>query len=210
MNSEEKTEKKMHIKLAAYAGSYPSESKCPEDDKPEYVFIGRSNVGKSSLINALTGRKNMARVSKSPGKTQMINFYLINGDWYLVDLPGYGYAKISKTKRQEWRRMVEGYLVKRQQLQCAFILIDSNISPQKIDIEFINWLGQARIPFVLVFTKVEKSKPEQVTANVEAFKNQLLEEWTELPADFMTSALSGQGSQEILSFIKGLNQQYYE
>ena len=200
----------MEVKLAAYAGSYPSESKCPDDEKPEYVFIGRSNVGKSSLINLLTGRKNMARVSKSPGKTQMINFYLINGDWYLVDLPGYGYAKISKTKRQEWRRMVEGYLVRREQLQCAFILIDSNVSPQKIDIEFINWLGQARIPFVLVFTKTEKSKPEQLAANIENFKNRMLEEWTELPTEFMTSALSGKGKEEILEFIRGLNQQYYE
>ncbi len=199
----------MEIVLAAYSGSFPSESRCPRDEKPEYAFIGRSNVGKSSLINMLTGRKNMARVSKTPGKTQMINYYLINGDWFLVDLPGYGYAKISKTKRQEWRRMVEGYLVKREQLQCAFILIDANVKPQKIDIEFINWLGEVQVPFVIVFTKTDKSRPEQIEQSIEEFRTALLEHWHELPQQFMTSSNSRAGKDEILHFINELNLQHY-
>ena len=131
----------MNIDQAFYIGSFPSEHKCPKDGKPEYAFIGRSNVGKSSLINMLTGRKDLARTSKKPGKTQMLNYYLINESWYIVDLPGYGYAKISKSKRKEWSKMIHAYLQKRETLQVAFVLLDSNIPPQKIDMEFINWMG---------------------------------------------------------------------
>ena len=198
----------MDIHLAAFAGSFPNESSCPKEFKPEYAFIGRSNVGKSSLINMLCNKKNMARTSKQPGKTQTINFYIINGDWYLVDLPGYGYAKISKSKRQQWRRMVEGYLVRRENLQCTFLLIDSNVVPQKIDIEFVNWLGEIRIPFAIVFTKMDKSKPDVVEANVEQFKTSLLEYWTELPPIFYTSANDRKGREAILNFIEQINSEF--
>lgn len=195
----------MEINFAAYAGSFPAEHKCPQSDKPEYAFIGRSNVGKSSLINMLCDRKNLAHTSKQPGKTQTINFFIIDDIWYLVDLPGYGYAKISKQKRKEWRRMVEGYLMKRMNLFCAFVLIDANILPQKIDIEFINWLGAARVPFVIVYTKVDKSKPEVIEHNITAFQNKLLEKWEELPQQFRTSSNTTMGQQEILDFIHKTN-----
>lgn len=195
----------MDINASFYKGSYPAESACPKDGFPEYAFIGRSNVGKSSLINMLCDRKELARVSKKPGKTQMLNFYLINHDWYLVDLPGYGYAKISKKKRQEWRRMVEGYLVKRSMLQCAFVLLDSNIPPQKIDIEFINWLGEARVPFVIVYTKVDRLKPEEVEPNIQLIQEELLKYWNELPRQFVTSANDRLGKSEILNFIEEVN-----
>ncbi len=198
------------IRTAAYAGSYPNEKNCPADDKPEYAFIGRSNVGKSSLINMLCERKNMAYTSKQPGKTQSINYYLINGDWYLVDLPGYGYAKISKTKRKAWRRMVEGYLIKREQLQCAFILVDGRIPPQKIDLEFMDWLGHARIPFVIVYTKVDKLKKEELEENLKSIQTAVLEYYTELPRQFITSAIEKKGKEEILQFIEEVNNMYYD
>ena len=141
-----------------YVGSYPSISSCPKDERPEYAFIGRSNVGKSSLINMLLGRRALARVSKTPGKTQHLNFYMVDGAWYVVDLPGYGYARISKKKRHEWEKIIEGYLQKRRTLQCAFVLVDACVKPQLIDVEFINWMGKARIPFVIVYTKTDKLK----------------------------------------------------
>lgn len=199
----------MEIKTSSYIGSFPSVGSCPKEERPEYAFIGRSNVGKSSLINMITGRNNMARISKKPGKTQMINYFLIDGTWNLVDLPGYGYAKISKSKRQEWRIMVEGYLIKRELLQCAFVLIDANISPQQIDLEFINWLGQVTIPFAILFTKADRSKPAEIEKNVENFREKLLETWNALPPQFITSANSGIGKLEILGLIAEVNDKFY-
>ena len=198
----------MKIKTSAFAGSFPSESKCPKEEMPEYAFIGRSNVGKSSLINMLCDRKEMARVSKKPGRTQTLNFYLINGEWYIVDLPGYGYAKISKTKRKEGEKMIEGYLLKRKNLQCAFILIDSNIPPQKIDIDFINWMGKMRIPFVIVYTKTDRLKEEELEANLSLIRTKLNETWDPLPQEFITSANKRTGKEEILEFIEGVNEKF--
>lgn len=175
---------------------------CPKDDRPEFAFIGRSNVGKSSLINALTGRKEVAHTSKKPGKTQLINYFLVNHDWYLVDLPGYGYAKISKKKRKEWEKMIEGYLVKRISLQCALVLIDSNVPPQAADIEFINWLGERHLPFVLVYTKADKSKPKEIDSNIMAFREEMLKYWNALPQEFITSSRERTGTEEILHFIE--------
>ena len=199
----------MDVHNTAFAGSYPTESQCPADGKPEYAFIGRSNVGKSSLVNMLTGRKNIAHTSRTPGKTQLINFFLADGRWYLVDLPGYGYARISKRKRREWRRMIEGYLQKRQALQCAFILVDANVPPQQIDIEFINWLGEARIPFVIVYTKTDRLKPEELESNISAIQQALLQYWQELPQQFITSSVKGEGRDEILQFINEVNERYF-
>ena len=199
----------MDVHNTAFAGSYPTESQCPADGKPEYAFIGRSNVGKSSLVNMLTGRKNIAHTSRTPGKTQLINFFLADGQWYLVDLPGYGYARISKRKRREWRRMIEGYLQKRQALQCAFILVDANVPPQQNDIEFINWLGEARIPFVIVYTKTDRLKPEELESNISAIQQALLQYWQELPQQFITSSVKGEGKDEFLQFINEVNERYF-
>ncbi|MCO6488599.1 MAG: YihA family ribosome biogenesis GTP-binding protein [Phaeodactylibacter sp.] len=199
----------MDIHQTAFAGSYPSEAQCPTDGKPEYAFIGRSNVGKSSLINMLTGRKNIAHTSRTPGKTQLINYFLADGQWYLVDLPGYGYARISKRKRQEWRRMIEGYLQKRQALQCAFILVDANIPPQQIDLDFMNWLGESRIPFVIVYTKTDRLKPQDLEKNIDAIRQALLQFWNELPQQFITSSNKNMGREEILKFIGEVNEQYF-
>jgi len=195
----------MEVHHIAFAGSFPTESQCPKDGKPEYAFIGRSNVGKSSLINMLTGRKELARTSKKPGKTQLLNFFLVDGSWYLVDLPGYGYAKISKRKRREWEKMIQGYLVKRATLLCAFVLIDANVPPQKIDIEFINWLGEMRVPFVLVFTKSDRLKPAELEANIAAFRLALEVYWEPLPQQFVTSSRERTGRQQMLDFIGQVN-----
>lgn len=200
----------MTIHTADYSASFPSVNKCPNTEIPEYAFIGRSNVGKSSLINMLCERKKLALTSGKPGKTQMLNYFIINKLWYLVDLPGYGYAKISKVKRESFRKMIEGYLQRRNNLQCTFLLIDSNVSPQKIDIEFINWLGEARIPFVIVYTKSDKSKAPELKKNIEAFQNKLLETWHELPTQFHTSANKREGRDELLEYIEGLNEKFAE
>ncbi|MEM1322182.1 MAG: ribosome biogenesis GTP-binding protein YihA/YsxC [Bacteroidota bacterium] len=197
----------MEIVYANYVGSYPSESQCPKDGKPEYAFIGRSNVGKSSLINMLCGRNELARVSKKPGKTQHINFYDIDNQWYIVDLPGYGYAKISKKKRHEWERMIEGYLLRRQKLACAFVLIDANVPPQDIDVEFINWMGKMQVPYVMVFTKTDRLKPGRAEANIETFRQELLKYWNDLPEYFVSSSREGTGRVELLEFIDSINQQ---
>ncbi len=198
----------MKINYADYIGSFPKVNLCPKDFKPEYAFIGRSNVGKSSLINALCGRKALARTSNKPGKTQMLNYYLIDNSWYIVDLPGYGYAKISKTKRKEWEKMIQNFLKLREQLQCAFILIDSNILPQQIDIDFINWMGEMQIPFILIFTKSDKSKPATVENNIEQFKEKMLETWNTLPEYFVTSSNKKIGKTELLEFIGKINQSF--
>ena len=195
----------MEINESEYVGSFPSERQCPNDAKPEYAFIGRSNVGKSSLINMLSKRRDLARVSNTPGKTQLLNFYLMNKSWYIVDLPGYGYAKISKKKRAEWERMIEGYLLHRQTLGCAFVLVDVNIPPQLIDIEFINWMGKMSIPFVIVFTKADRLKSNDKRKNIEAFNKELLKYWNELPQQFVTSSAKKAGADAILNFIDEVN-----
>ncbi len=199
---------KMEVQTAEYRGSYPNVRTCPPDSRPEFAFIGRSNVGKSSLINMLTNRNNLAHTSKKPGKTQMINYFLINQAWHLVDLPGYGYAKISQTKRREWEQMINGYLTQREQLQCAFVLLDSNIPPQAIDVEFINKLGEIRIPFVLVYTKADRSKPGQLEKNLEAIRAALLNYWNTLPQQFVTASPKKLGRKEILAFIAEVTDQY--
>ncbi len=195
----------MIIKDAEYVGSFPSEAQCPKDGLPEFAFIGRSNVGKSSLINMLCERKKLAYISNKPGKTQTLNFYRINDAWYVVDLPGYGYAKISKKKRKEWERMTQGYLTKRQALQCAFVLIDANVPPQASDVEFINWLGEKRIPFVIAYTKLDRMKENQRDQHIEAIQQELLKHWHALPQQFRTSANKGWGRDEILQFIEQVN-----
>jgi GTP-binding protein len=199
----------MEIKHVAFAGSYPRESLCPNDGKPEYAFIGRSNVGKSSLINMLVDRKNIAHTSRTPGKTQHLNYYLVNGEWYLVDLPGYGYARISKSKRKAWEQMIRSYLKRRMALQCTFVLIDANIPPQPIDIDFINSLGEEHVPFVIAYTKTDRLKPQEVNPHIEIIQNKLLEHWNELPQQFITSAEKRQGKDDILQFIDSINQQYF-
>lgn len=198
----------MEVHKAEYRGSFPNVNKCPNDTRPEFAFIGRSNVGKSSLINMLTGRKEIAHTSKKPGKTQMLNYFLVNQQWHLVDLPGYGYAKRAKTTRVKWRKMIQDYLVKRHNLICTFILIDSNVPPQKIDLEFINWLGEMHMPFLIVFTKVDRLKPEEQEANIELFRKTMLETWEELPLQFITSSRTGEGRTEMLTYIDGLKEEY--
>ena len=199
----------MIIKEAMFVGSFPSERLCPKDNKPEYAFIGRSNVGKSSLINMLCNRKDLARVSNRPGKTQTLNYYLMDKSWYIVDLPGYGYAKISKTKRFEWEKMIEGYMLKRQTLGCAFVLIDLNVPPQQIDMEFLNWMGKMQIPFVIVFTKTDRMKLNDKNKNIKAFQNEMHKYWNELPEQFITSASKGVGQEDLLRFIDELNTEFY-
>ncbi len=199
-----------HSHEVNYIASYPSVGTCPKTTKPEYAFIGRSNVGKSSLINMLTGRNGLARISKKPGKTQMINYFEVGHDWYLVDLPGYGYAKISKKKRKEWEVMIEGYLQHRKTLACVFLLIDANVPAQKIDLEFMNWLGLKQIPFVIVYTKTDRLKPHQVEPNIEKIQKGFLEEWEALPQEFVTSAIKKEGRDELLSFIDQLNKEMIE
>ena len=195
----------MRIDQVEFRGSFPDVALCPKDDRPEYAFIGRSNVGKSSLINLLVGRKEIAHTSKKPGKTQLINYFLVNHQWYLVDLPGYGYAKISKTKRKSWEKMIEGYMQKRKSLQCAMVLIDINVPPQKIDIEFINNLGLMRLPFALVYTKIDRLKPAEFEANLETFRQEIYKHWNALPQEFFTSSRNGDGRDEILDFVAGIN-----
>lgn len=197
----------MNITHAEYIGSFPSESKCLVDFKPEYAFIGRSNVGKSSLINMLTGKNSLARISKKPGKTQMINFFLVANEWYLVDLPGYGYAKISKKKRREWEIMIEGYLQHRKTLACAFVLIDANIPAQAIDVEFMSWLGDKQVPFAIVYTKTDRLKPAEVQPNIDRIRTTLLEHWEALPQEFITSSIQKVGQDDILDFVKSVNEE---
>lgn len=200
----------MEVKQTAFAGSYAKESQCPRDGKPEYAFIGRSNVGKSSLINMLCKRKSIARISRTPGKTQLLNYFLINESWYLVDLPGYGYAKISKKKRFEWQRMIRTYLKTRYTLQSAFLLIDSNVPPQEIDLEFMNELGAERIAFSIVYTKADRLKPQELEENLEKIRAAILEHWEELPPEFITSSNTGRGRVELLEYIDRINLQYFE
>ena len=192
------------IREARFVVSNTDYQKCPRPDKPEFAFIGRSNVGKSSLINMLTGRKNLAKISGKPGKTQLINHFLIDQSWYLVDLPGYGYAKTSKAKRSEWSRMIEEYLLNRPNLQVVLVLIDSRLPPQSIDLEFINWLGEQGIPLALAFTKADKQSVNKTRAAVAKFKKTLLQNWAEIPTWFITSTETGTGKEELTAYIDGL------
>ncbi|PKP03409.1 MAG: YihA family ribosome biogenesis GTP-binding protein [Bacteroidetes bacterium HGW-Bacteroidetes-9] len=198
----------MKIKTADFIASNTELSKCPVADRPEYAFIGRSNVGKSSLINKLLERNNLARISSTPGKTRLINHFLVNNEWYLVDLPGYGYAKISKKEREKWEGMIRRYLTRRENLMNTFILIDSRIEPKNSDIEFINWFGEQQLPFTIVFTKADKNNANALAANTSAFLKKLSEHWETLPDVFITSAESGLGREDILDFIGKGNIEY--
>ena len=196
----------MHmIKSAQYIISSPDVKDCPQSTLPEYAFIGRSNVGKSSLINMLCHNPKLAKTSQKPGKTLLINHFLINGEWHLVDLPGYGYAQAGQKQREALKTMIERYCLYREQLVCLFVLIDCRHEPQKIDLEFITWLGENGVPFAIVFTKGDKLGKVRLKENVEAYKNCLLEEWEELPPIFVTSSETGLGGEELTNYIEELN-----
>lgn len=195
----------MVIKSAEFVISNSRVEKCPTTGLPEYAFIGRSNVGKSSLINMLTARKGLAMTSQKPGKTQLINHFIINDAWYLVDLPGYGYARLGKDSRDSLRRMIEDYVLERKELVLLFVLLDCRHEPQKIDLEFIQWLGEEGVPFALVFTKADKLSKGRLAANVEAYKAKLHEEWEELPPIFVTSSEERIGRDELLGYIEEIN-----
>ena len=195
----------MEIKTAAFSLSAPMVSMCPNDTKPEYAFIGRSNVGKSSLINTLVQRRGLAKTSATPGKTIAINHFMVNDSWYLVDLPGYGYAQRSKKAREEWRVMLANYIRRRRNLVCTFVLVDSRIEPQNSDIGFMEWLGENQVPFCIVFTKVDKISKAELDKNIEIYKSKLLEEWEELPQMFITSSETKQGRDELLDYIEQQN-----
>jgi len=192
------------IRNATYIISSPGVKDCPRTGKPEFAFIGRSNVGKSSLINMLTGRAGLAKTSATPGKTILINHFLINGQWYLVDLPGYGYAKRGMGQREELQRMIAGYILRREQMVNLFLLIDSRHEPQRIDLEFITWLGENGIPFSIVFTKADKLAKGKLTANIKGYLNELSEQWEELPPYFITSSETRQGRDELLDYIDSI------
>jgi GTP-binding protein len=198
----------MPVKQAEFFVSNSDPAKCPKPDRPEYAFIGRSNVGKSSLINMLTSRSSLAKISGKPGKTQLINHFLIDNEWYLVDLPGYGYAQVSKVEREKFAALIDGYLTSRPNLLCIFVLVDSRIEPQKIDLDFMYNLGEKGLPFVIVFTKTEKLGPTKLQATLDTYRAKLLETWEEVPQLFVTSAVTAAGREEILSFIRPLNQEY--
>jgi len=191
----------MDIKQVDFVKSSTTPAQCPESNRPEFAFIGRSNVGKSSLINMLCGRNKLAKVSTRPGKTQLINHFYVNDSWFLVDLPGYGYAKVSKDKRKVFKGMMLNYLESRRTLLMTFVLIDSRLEPQQVDLDFIEWMGQKGIPFVLVFTKTDKIGRNQVQSNVARYKRTLLKQWEEVPRFFLTSATERTGGEDIRSFI---------
>ena len=195
----------MKIKSADFVISNTDIDKCPKERIPEYAFIGRSNVGKSSLINMLTGRKSLAKTTGKPGKTQLINHFKINDNWFLVDLPGYGYAKVSKKDRSIFAKFIYEYLEKRENLICTFVLVDSRHEPQKIDMLFMEWLGQNQIPFVIVFTKMDKLSSSQLNKNMSKYKAEMLKTWEDIPQTFRSSAESGLGKIEILKFIEQTN-----
>ena len=195
----------MLIKSATFVKSAPDLRSCPTGPLPEYAFIGRSNVGKSSLINMLTANKGLAMTSAKPGKTVLINFFLINEAWHLVDLPGYGYARLGQQQRELLTRRIRSYIDQREQLTNLFVLLDCRLEPQKIDLEFIEWLGEIGVPFSLVFTKVDKISKGALKEHVETYKNRLLEQWESLPPIFLTSSETGQGRDEILNYIDQIN-----
>lgn len=197
----------MEINSAEFVKSSPVVKQCPDTSAPEFAFIGRSNVGKSSLINMLTSKKNLAMTSSKPGKTILINHFLINNNWHLVDLPGYGYAKTSKEARARFRKLIESYILDRIQMHNLFVLIDSRLEPQKIDIEFITWLGENGVPFSIVFTKIDKQSKLKTAENVDLFKQKMLETWEELPPFFQTSSEKHVGRDEILNYIEEIMKQ---
>jgi GTP-binding protein len=197
----------MKIKSAEFLMSNSEVEKCPKDRLPEYAFIGRSNVGKSSLINMLMERKSLAKTSGRPGKTQLINHFLVNKNWYLVDLPGYGYARVSKKAKQTFQKFITNYFEKRQQLVLAFVLVDCRHEPQPIDLEFMNYLGESQIPFSIVFTKADKLKPKALERNIKAYEERLLKDWEEMPHYFVTSASNSAGREDLLDYIDRINEE---
>ena len=201
----------MLIKTAEFVISSARADQCPPTEgRPEYAFIGRSNVGKSSLINMLTGRKKLAMTSSTPGKTMLINHFAINNEWFLVDLPGYGYAKRGKKEMEKLRNLIEYYVLERKELTCLFVLIDSRLPPQRIDLEFIQWLGEEGVPFSIIFTKADKNKTGELRKNVNRFLDELRKEWEELPPHFVTSGAQGRGRDEVLDYIDQINAQFHE
>jgi len=196
----------MIIRSAEFVASNTEPAKCPAPNKPEYAFIGRSNVGKSSLINRLVAKKKLAKTSSTPGKTQLINHFIINEQWFLVDLPGYGYAKKAKTERSKWAGFIEKYILQRENLICMFVLLDSRHPLQKIDEEFLTWLGENGIPFSIVYTKADKLGKNQVQSNIAVIERDLMKTWETLPSRFLTSAETGTGREELLAFIEECNQ----
>lgn len=196
----------MDITSAEFAISNSRADMCPKSDLPEYAFIGRSNVGKSSLINMLTKKPKLAMTSSTPGKTLLINHFLINKNWYLVDLPGYGYAQRGKRMIEKIQKLIEYYVLERQQLTCLFVLIDSRLEPQKIDLEFMEWLGENEVPFAIIFTKADKQNVNKTKENIKRYTNKLKEQWEELPPYFISSSAKGTGRQEILNYIDEINQ----
>lgn len=197
----------MNITSAEFIISNSDVKKCPAGTLPEYAFIGRSNVGKSSLINMLTKRKGLAMTSATPGKTMLINHFLVNKNWYIVDLPGYGYAQRGQKGKEQIQRIIQSYILQREQMTSLFVLIDSRHAPQKIDTTFIEWLGENGVPFAIIFTKADKSKQSQLNANLNAYLTHLKEQWEELPPYFITSSETGRGREELLSYIEQINQQ---
>ncbi len=200
----------MNITNAAFLSSNTSIDKLPADNLPEYAFIGRSNVGKSSLINALVRRKGLAKTSSVPGKTITINHFVVDDQWYIVDLPGYGYAQRSKKARDGWRTMLGNYLTRRRNLITTFVLVDARIQPQNIDIEFIKWLGENQVPFAIVFTKMDKISEKELNENIAAYKERLMEDWEELPLIFITSSVKGIGREDIIDYIEQQNKAFEE
>lgn len=196
----------MEIKSAEFVMSNSDVEKCPKNALPEYAFIGRSNVGKSSLINMLTSRKSLAKTSGKPGKTQLINHFIINKNWYLVDLPGYGYARVSKSSKKTFQKFITEYFSKREQLVSAFVLVDIRHKPQPIDLEFMAWMGENNIPFSIIFTKADKLKPQAIERHIEDYKNIMLETWVEMPNYFVTSSSKNIGKDDVLNYISNINQ----
>ncbi len=195
----------MNIKSAEFISSYVSYKDCPKTNTPEYAFVGRSNVGKSSLINMLLERKKLAKISQSPGKTQLINQFMINGSWVLTDLPGYGYAKVGKSMRKDFNKLINDYALHRENLMCMFVLLDSRHAAQKNDLGFMKWLGEKQVPFVMVFTKADKLSSSAVNKNIMHYKKEMLKEWEKLPDIFITSAENKMGRNELLDFISKIN-----
>ena len=195
----------MKIKSAEFVMSNSDVAKCPKEQFQEYAFIGRSNVGKSSLINMLMQKKSLAKTSGRPGKTQLINHFLINKSWFLVDLPGYGYAKVSKSSKRVFQKFITEYFSKREQLALAFVLIDCRHKPQKVDLEFMQWMGENQVPFSIIFTKQDKVKPNALIRDIEAYKEKMLETWEEMPNYYITSSSNGTGRDEVLNYISEVN-----
>lgn len=195
----------MKINTATFICSSPTMQKCPDPKMPEYAFIGRSNVGKSSMLNMLTNHKGLAKISGKPGKTRLINHFLINENWYVVDLPGYGFAKVSKSEVAKWDKMIRNYLMQRENLMTVFLLIDSRLEPQKNDLEFMEWLAVSQIPFVILFTKTDKMGVNQLQSNIANYKKKLLQEWEEMPQYILTSSVSKLGKEDVLAYVEETN-----